>query len=120
MASVFPKVLGSFLTQPDELYVLAQSVDRVHKERSMRRRQLKWLWSRFKKLSTMKLKREELLMKLGAAKQKSPGACRLVEVEVDKEKPTLTYRLDRKKLGRQRRREGRYLLRTNLTETDPS
>jgi len=100
--------------------VLAQSADRVHKERSMRRRQLKWLWSRLKKLSTMKLKREELLMKLGAAKQKSPSAYRLVEVEVDKEKPTLTYRLDRENLGRQRRREGRYLLRTNLTETDPS
>lgn len=115
-----PGVEVKLLTQPDELYVLAQSADRVHKERSMRRRQLKWLWSRLKKLSTMKLKREELLMKLGAAKQKSPSAYRLVEVEVDREKPTLNYRLDREKLRRQRRREGRYLLRTNLTETDPS
>jgi len=68
----------------------------------------------------MKLKREELLMKLGAAKQKSPSAYCLVKLEVDKEKPTLTYRLDREKLRRQRRREERYLLRTNLTETDPS
>jgi transposase len=115
-----PGVEVKFLTQPDELYVLAQSADRVHKERSIRQRQLKWLWSRLKKLSTMKLKREELLMKLGAAKQKSPSAYRLVEVEVDKEKPTLTYRLDREKLRCQCRREGRYFLRTNQTETDPS
>jgi len=115
-----PGVEVKLLSQPDELYVLAQSADRVHKERSMRRRQLKWLWSRLKKLSTMKLKREELLMKLGAAKQKSPSAYRLLLVEVDKEKATLTYRLDREKLRRQRRREGRYLLRTNLTGTDPA
>ena len=56
------------------LYVLAQSEDRVNKERSMRRRQLKGLWSRLKQLSTMKLKREVLLMKLGAAEQKAPSA----------------------------------------------
>jgi transposase len=106
--------------EQDELYVLAQSDDRVKKERSMRRRQLKWLWARLKQLGTMKLKREELLMKLGAAQQKTPSAWRLAQVEVDKKKAAFTYRLDREKLRRQRRREGRYLLRTNLTETDPA
>jgi hypothetical protein len=115
-----PGVEVKLLAQQDELYVLAQSEDRVHKERSMRRRQLKWLWARLEQLSTMKLKREELLMKLGAAKQKSPTAWRLVQVEVDKDKATFCYRLNREKLRRQRRREGRYLLRTNLTETDPA
>ncbi|MGZ8436690.1 MAG: IS1634 family transposase, partial [Candidatus Binatia bacterium] len=115
-----PGVEVKLLAQQDELYVLAQSTDRVHKERSMRRRQLKWLWARLKQLSTMKLKREELLMKLGAAKQKTPSAWRLMQVEVDKDKAAFTYRLDREKLRRQRRREGRYLLRTNLTETDPA
>jgi transposase len=116
-----PGVEVKLLSQADELYVLAQSADRVHKERSMRRRQLKRLWARLKKLSTMKkLNREELLMKLGAAKQQSPSAYRLVQIEVDKDKATFTYRLDKEKLRRQRRREGRYLLRTNLTETDPA
>jgi hypothetical protein len=115
-----PGVEVKLLSQPDELYVLAQSQDRLHKERSMRRRQLKWLWSRLKKLSTMKLNREQLLMKLGAAKQKSPSAYRLVEIEVTKDKAAFTYRLDRIKLRQVRRREGRYLLRTNLTETDPA
>jgi len=115
-----PGVEVKLLAQQDELYVLAQSADRVHKERSMRRRQLKWLWARLKQLSAMKLNREELLMKLGAAKQKSPSAWRLVQVEVDKDNAVFTYWLDREKLRRQRRREGRYLLRTNLTETDPA
>ena len=36
------------------------------------------------------------------------------------DKAAFTYRFDREKLRRQRRREGRYLLRTNLTETDPA
>jgi len=115
-----PGVEVKLLAQQDELYVLAQSDDRVNKERSMRRRQLKWLWARLKQLSTMKLKREDLLMKLGAAKQKTPSAWRLVQIEVDKGKAAFTYRLNRDKLRRQRRREGRYLLRTNLTETDPA
>jgi transposase len=116
-----PGVEVKLLDQAEEIYVLAQSADRVHKERSMRRRQLKWLWARFRKLSSMKkLKREELLMKLGAAKQHSPSAYRLVEIEVEKDRAAFTYRLDKEKLRRQRRREGRYLLRTNLTETDPA
>lgn len=115
-----PGVEVKLLVEQDELYVLAQSDDRVKKERSMRRRQLKWLWARLKQLGTMKLKREELLMKLGAAQQKTPSAWRLAQVEVDKKKAAFTYRLDREKLRRQRRREGRYLLRTNLTETDPA
>ena len=54
--------------QEDELYVLAQSRDRVAKERAMRARLLKRLWARLKQLSTMRLTREELLMKLGAAR----------------------------------------------------
>jgi hypothetical protein len=115
-----PGVEVKLLAQDDELYVLAQSEDRVYKERSMRRRQLKWLWARLKQLSSMKLKREELLMKLGAAKQKSPSAWRLVQIEVAADKAAFTYCIDRDKLRRQRRREGRYLLRTNLTETDPA
>jgi transposase len=115
-----PGVEVKLLAEQDELYVLAQSADRVHKERAMRRRQLKWLWARLKKLRVMKLKREELLMKLGAAKQKTPSAWRLVDIEVDKQQAAFSYQLNKDKLRRQRRREGRYLLRTNLTESDPA
>ncbi len=45
------------LAQDNELFVLAESRDRIANERSMRRRLLKWLWERLKKLSTMKLTR---------------------------------------------------------------
>jgi transposase len=108
------------LAQDDEMYVFAQSRDRIAKERSMRKRQLKRLWVRLAKLSTMQLSREALLMKLGAAQSQSPSAWRLVEVRVDDQHARFTYTLRRDKLRQVRRREGRYLLRTNLTHTDPS
>lgn len=108
------------LPQDGELYVLARSSQRVAKERSMRRRQLKRLWKRLAQLQAMTLRREDLLMKLGAARQPSPRAWRLVKVELDDDQPTFTYRLNKDKLRQVRRREGRYLLRSNLTETDPA
>lgn len=108
------------LAADDELYVFAQSVDRVTKERAMRRRQLKWLWKRLRQLGTMDISREELLMKLGAARSKAPTAWRLLDIVVDKQSPGFTFSLNRKKLRTIRRREGRYLLRTNLTDNDPA
>ena len=62
------------LAQDGELYVFAQSLDRVTKERAMRRRQLKWLWKRLQQIAAMEISREELLMKLGAARSKAPSA----------------------------------------------
>ena len=56
------------LAEDGELYVFAQSDDRVGKERAMRRRQLKWLWKRLWQIATMEISREELLMKLGGAR----------------------------------------------------
>lgn len=113
-------VAVKLLPQDGELYVLAESRDRVAKERSMRRRQLKWLWKRLAQISAMKLTREELLMKLGSARSQAPTAWRLVDIDVAPTMASLTYRLNRKKLAQARRREGRYLLRTNLTDGDPA
>jgi hypothetical protein len=115
-----PGVTVKLLAQEGELYVLARSADRVAKERAMRRRRLKWLWKRLKELQGMKRRREDLLMKLGAARQQAPSAWRLVEVQVDDTQATFTYELRKDKLRQVRRREGRYLLRSNLTETDPA
>ena len=108
------------LAEDGELYVFAQSLDRVSKERAMRRRQLKWLWKRLQQIAAMQVSHAELLMKLGAARSKAPTAWRLIEVDIDKQTERLTFRLDRKKLRTIRRREGRYLLRTNLTDNDPA
>ena len=107
------------LPQGRELYVLAQSHDRIAKERSMRRRQLKKLWKRLKELQAMEVKRDDLLIKLGQAKSDSPAGWRLVEVEVSAE-GKLTCSLRKKKLREARRREGRYLLRSNLCDKDPA
>src|ERR1039457_2543768 len=46
-------------------------------------------------------------------------AWRLVQLKVDKAGAAFSYRLNRSTLKQVRRREGRYLLRTSLTETDP-
>jgi len=108
------------LPQEQELYVLAQSRARIHKERAMRRRKLKWLWARLQQISEMSLGREELLMKLGAARAKARAAWRLLEIEVAADTASFSYALNRKKLRQVRRREGRYLLRTNLCGRDPA
>ena len=105
-----------------EVYVLAQSQDRRKKERGMRRRQLKWLWKRLKEIQGMKIvKKNDMVMKLGAAKQQAPSAWRLVKIEIAKSEspPSFTFSLQKKKLRHARRREGRYLLRSNLTGEPP-
>jgi transposase len=102
-----------------EIYVLTESPARVDKERAMRRRALKKYWKRLGELSQLKRpERDELLLKLGKAKGEAGAAARLVTVTVSAT-GTLTYQLDRGKLREVRRREGRYLLRTNLTDYDP-
>jgi transposase len=108
------------LAQEGELYLLAKSRDRVSKERAIRRRQLKWLWNRLAQLQEMKLKRDSLLLKLGAVRQQAPLAWRLVQVEVPSKESKLTYRLRKEALRVARRREGHYLLRTNLSQREPS
>jgi transposase len=112
------------LTEEGELLVLAESKDRVNKERSMRRRQLKGLWQRLKELAQMELSRDQLLLKLGAAKQQYPAAWRLVAVTVpeagtEHEPPHVRFELRKKKLRQVRKREGRYLLRSNLSAQEP-
>ena len=67
----------------------------------------------------MRVTREELLMKLGDARQMTPP-WRLVEIAVSPSSGTFSYRLDRNKLRVARRRENRYLLRTTLIEHDPA
>ncbi len=123
------------LPESGEVYVFAQSRDRVNKERAMRRRQLRWLRDRLKELVRMKPKRDALLMKLGAAQNQAPAAWRLFEVRVPEAPqrkkannaatdtkepaPEFSFALRWDKLREARRREGRYLLRCNLPERPP-
>lgn len=108
------------LPSEGELYVLAESGARKDKERGMRRRQLKRYWERLGELKDQKQSRDKLLKKLGVAQHAAGRVVgHLVQVEVS-ETGVLTYHLDREKLRAVRRREGRYLLRTNMTADDPA
>ena len=113
------------LDEDGELYVLAKSRPRMLKERGMRRRRLKALWRRLHELRGQSLKRDQLLLKLGAAKKDAGRAWHLVEVSLPEEgeavtPETFTFALRRDRLRRARRREGRYLLRSNLVGEDPA
>lgn len=115
------KVTVKLVDEQEELFVWVESADRVGKERSMRRRRLKVLIKRLGELKGQKnLGRDEMMMKLGQAKQQAGRAYGLVKIAVGEGGSGLSYRIDRKKLRIVRKREGRYLLRTNLTAEDPA
>jgi len=113
------------LPQTGELYILARSTGRMAKERSIRKRRLKQLWRRLAELQRQKLTRDELLLKLGAAKTQAGAAYRLVEMRLPGKSEsvtsgTFTYVLRKDKLRQARRREGHYLLRSNLCGESPA
>lgn len=118
------EVTVKLLDHDGELSVLARSAGRQDKERAMRRRRLKRLWKRLHELQRQTLSRDALLLKLGAAKKAAGRAYGLVHSQIPApDEPgtaaTFTFALNRKKLRQARRREGRYLLRCNLTSNDP-
>ena len=124
-AKVKESVEVKLLARDGELYILARSEGRWQKERAMRRRRLKSLWKRLQELQAQELERDQLLLKLGAAKAEAGRAYGLVEVQVPKpEQPvnaeTFTFRWRKDKLRQAMRREGRYLLRSNLPAEDPA
>jgi hypothetical protein len=126
--AVRPSVAVELLPVAGDLYVWVQSAARVHKERAMRRRRLKRLWARLHALQRQRPTYETPLLKLGAAKKEAGRAWALVQVTLPAPPPKgerqrrmdVTFTLDKAKLRRVRRREGRYLLRSKLTDTDPA
>ena len=110
------------LATEEDIYVLAQSDARIDKERGMRRKRLRRYVDRLQALRSQRLTRDQLLMKLGAARHEAGRAANLIKVEIPKDSATaasLEFRLQRDKLRQVRRREGRYLLRTNLAAQEP-
>jgi len=121
-----PSVRVKLLTQEKELYVFVESQDRLHKERAMRRRKLRDLIGRLKQLQQFKKKltRDELLVAVGQAKEQAGRVFKLLEIQWPEEGQEINAQTFRFKLRLSRyrqwyRREGRYLLRTNLTGADP-
>ena len=91
----------------------------------MRRRRLRKLIKRLRELQRQSLTRDELLLKLGAAKKEAGKAYALLVIHTPtKDQPvtseTFHFALaHRKKLRQARRREGGYLLRSNIKSDDP-
>lgn len=121
-----PSVRVKLLKQEKELYVYIESRDRLQKERAMRLRKLRELIKRLRQLQGFKtqLTRDELLVKIGQAKEQAGRVFDLLEIQIppagqEINAQSLTFKLRLSKYRQWYRREGRYLLRTNLTDTDP-
>lgn len=76
-------------------------------------------------MQQQKISRDTLLLKIGAAKKEAGRAYSLVNIHLAKaDKPVnstpFCFELRKKKLREVRRREGCYLLRSNLTAADPA
>ncbi|MGO9072571.1 MAG: IS1634 family transposase [Terriglobales bacterium] len=111
--------------QDGELYVLAKSEGRQAKEIAMRRKKLARLLRKLRAMRRSCPKRDQLLMRVGAAKTDAGRAFGFVKIdlpqagqEVTRER--FTFRLDKARLKEAELRDGHYLLRTNLVAEDPA
>ena len=116
---VRPQLRVKLLPHEGEVYVLAESGARIGKERSMRRRKLNIYWQRLHELQQQQLTRDQLLEKLGAARDRAGRVVAGLVKTIVSNEGQLTFSLDRAKLRIVRQREGRYLLRTNLSADNP-
>lgn len=121
-----PAVRVKLLPKDQELYVFVESQDRLKKERAMRLRKLRALIKRLRQLQNSKkpLTRDQLLLAVGQAKEQAGRAFKLLDIRWPQEgeevnATTFTFGLALERYRLWYRREGRYLLRTNLTESDP-
>ena len=108
-----------------ELYVLAKSDGRQAKEMAMRRKKLARLLRKLRAMRRSCPKRDQLLMRVGAAKTDAGRAFGFVTInlpQADREvtRETFTFQLDKARLKEAELRDGHYLLRTNLVVEDPA
>ncbi len=110
--------------QEGELYVLAKSEGRQAKENAMRRRRLARLLRKLRVMRRSLPKRDQLLLRIGAAKKEAGRPFGFVTIRVPKAdeavtRETFTFAVDKEKLRKAELRDGHYLLRSNLTGEDP-
>jgi hypothetical protein len=107
-----------------ELYVLAKSAGRRAKERAIRRRKLARLLKTLRRLGRSGPARDQLLLRIGAAKKAAGRAFGFVRIQLPQPgeavtRRTFTFRLDKEKLQKAELRDGHYLLRSNLVGEAP-
>ena len=108
-----------------ELYVLAKSTGRQAKERAMRRKRLVRLLRKLRAMRRSLPSRDQLLMRIGAAKTQAGRAFGFVQIQVPEDGQPVTrqsfrFRVNKAKLQAAQLRDGHYLLRSNLTAEDPA
>src|SRR6202049_2140606 len=111
--------------QDGELYVLAKSEGRQAKEMAIRRKKLARLLRKLRAMRRSCPKRDQLLMRVGAAKTDVGRAFGFVKINLPKAgqevtREAFTFQLDKAKLKEAELRDGHYLLRTNLVAEDPA
>jgi len=112
-------------SQDGELYVLAKSEGRQAKEIAIRRKKLARLMRKLRAMRRSCPKRDQLLMRVGAAKTEAGRAFGFVKINLPKAgeevtRETFTFQVDKEKLKAAQMRDGHYLLRTNLVAEDPA
>jgi hypothetical protein len=108
-----------------ELYVLAKSEGRRAKERAIRRKKLVRLLRKLRAMRRGCPRRDQLFLRIGAARKEAAGVARFIEIRVPREGEAVTrasfqFRLDKAKLQAAEFEDGHYLLRSNLIEEDPA
>src|SRR5690242_2025294 len=108
-----------------ELYVLAKSSGRQAKENAIRRKRLARLLRRLRAMRKSLPSRDQLLLRIGAAKKEAGRAFGFVKIQLPKKdqevtRVTFTFHTDKTKLKAAEQRDGHYLLRSNLTGEDPA
>lgn len=108
-----------------ELYVLAKSAGRRAKEQAIRRRKLVRLLWKLRDLRRKAPARDQLLLRLGAAKKEAGRAFGFVRMHLPSAgegvtRQTFTFAVDKEKLKKSELRDGHYLLRSNLVGEDPA
>lgn len=108
-----------------ELYVLAKSGGRQAKENAMRRKRLTRLLRKLRAMRKSLPKRDQLLLRIGAAKKEAGRAFGFVKIQTPSAdqavtRETFSFLVDKAKLKAAEQRDGHYLLRSNLTGEDPA
>jgi len=112
-------------TEDGELYVLAKSEGRRAKERAMRRKKLARLLRKLRAMQRSGPRRDQLLLRIGAARKEAGSAFRFLHLQLPSEGQAVTrhsfqFRVDRPKLLAAELQDGHYLLRSNLVGEDPA
>jgi len=105
--------------------VLAKSEGRRAKEMAIRRKKLARLLRKLRRMRKSLPKRDQLLLRIGAAKTEAGRAFGFVKIRVPGKdeavtRETFTFQTDKAKLKQAQLRDGHYLLRTNMVAEDPT